>query len=102
MQGTSIYLFENPRTKTRYYNLHKAWNKIRIEAGLPKLRLHDLRHFVASELASQGERIYVISKLLGHANVVTSERYSHVSNLATKRASDNIGTVIQNALNKVS
>jgi len=101
-RGKNDYLFVNPRTKTRYYNLHKAWNKIRIEAGLPKLRLHDLRHFVASELASNGVSIYVISKLLGHANVVTSERYSHVSNLATKRASDNIGTVIQNALDKVS
>jgi integrase len=101
-QGKHDYLFVNPRTKTRYYNLHKAWHKIRVEAGLPKLRLHDLRHFVASELASSGVSIYVISKLLGHANVVTSERYSHVSNLATKRASDNIGTVIQNALDKVS
>jgi integrase len=101
-QGKYDYLFVNPRTKSRYYNLHKAWDKIRMEANLPKLRLHDLRHFVASELASQGESIYVISKLLGHANVVTSERYSHVSNLATKRASDNISTVIQNALDKVS
>lgn len=101
-QGKHDYLFVNPRTKTRYYNLYKAWNKIRIEADLPKLRLHDLRHFVASELASQGESIYVISKLLGHANVVTSERYSHVSDLATKRASDNIGTIIQNSLDKVS
>ena len=71
-RGKNDYLFVNPRTKTRYYNLHKAWNKIRLEAGLSKFRLHDLRHFVASELASSGESIYVISKLLGHANVVTS------------------------------
>jgi integrase len=102
-QGTSKYLFENPRTKTRYFNLHKAWHKIRVEAGLEKkFRLHDLRHFVASELASQGESIYVISKLLGHASVVTSQRYSHVSNQATKKASDNISTVIQNAMDNVS
>ena len=76
--------------------------KLRIKAGLPKFRLHDLRHFGASELASCGESILVISRLSGHKNVVTSERYSHVSNLATKRASDNIGTVIKNALDKVS
>ena len=101
-QGKHDYLFVNPRTKTRYYNLHKAWNKIRLEAGLPKFRLHDLRHFVASELASQGESIYVISKLLGHASVVTSQRYSHVSNQATRKASDNICTLIQNALDKAS
>ena len=101
-QGKFDYLFINPRTKTRYYSVHKAWNIIRIEAGLPKLRLHDLRHTVASELASSGVSIYVISKLLGHANVVTSERYSHVSNLATRKASDSISAVIQNALDNVS
>lgn len=101
-RGKFDYLFINPRTKTRYFAVHKAWNEIRVEAQLPKLRLHDLRHFVASELASQGVSIYIISKLLGHANVVTSQRYSRVSNLATRKASDNISTVIQNALDKVS
>jgi integrase len=101
-QGKFEYLFTNPRTKTRYYSVHKAWKKLRIEACLPKLRLHDLRHFGASELASSGVSIYVISKLLGHRNVVTSERYSHVSNLATREASDNISAVIQNALENAS
>jgi integrase len=101
-QGKYDHLFVNPRTKSRYYNLHKAWDKIRMEANLPKLRLHDLRHFVASELASSGVSIYIISKLLGHRNVVTSERYSHVSQPAVRNASDNISTVIQNALDKVS
>jgi integrase len=101
-QGKYDYLFINPKTKTRYYSVHKAWNKIRIEAGLPNLRLHDLRHFVASQLASQGESIYIISKLLGHANVVTSERYSHVTHHAQSKASDKISSVIQDAMSKVT
>lgn len=101
-QGKYDFIFVNPRTKTRYFSAHKAWNKLRIEAGLPKLRLHDLRHFGASELASSGVSIYVISKLLGHRNVVTSERYSHVSQPAIRKASDDISTVIQNALDKAS
>jgi integrase len=101
-RGKNDFLFVSPKSKTRYFSVHKAWKKLRIEAGLPKLRLHDLRHFGASELASRGESILVISRLLGHKNVATSERYSHVSNHATKRASDNISTVIQDALDKVS
>lgn len=95
--GKFKYLFVNPRTKTRYFSVHKAWNKIRNEAGLPKLRLHDLRHMAASELAGQGESILVIARYLGHAQVSTAERYSHVSISVLKRASDKISTSVQNA-----
>jgi len=96
--GKYKYLFVNPRTKTRYYSVHKAWNKIRIKSGLPKLRLHDLRHMAASELAGQGESILVIARYLGHAQVATAERYSHISNSVLRRASDKISTAVQNAL----
>lgn len=95
--GKFKYLFINPKTKTRYFSVHKAWNKIRNEAGLPKLRLHDLRHMAASELAGQGESILVIARYLGHAQVSTAERYSHVSNSVLKRASDKISASVQNA-----
>ena len=101
-QGKYEYLFISPRSKTRYFSVHKAWNKLRAEAGLPGLRLHDLRHFGASELASRGVSIYSISKLLGHRNVVTSERYSHVSQSAIRQLSDELSTVIENAMDEVS
>ena len=97
-QGKYEYLFISPRSKTRYFSVHKAWNKIRTEARLENLRLHDLRHFGASELASRGVSIYSISKLLGHRNVVTSERYSRVSQSAIRQLSDELSTVIENAM----
>jgi len=97
-QGRREFIVTNPRTKTRYFSVHKAWNKLRIQAGLPGLRLHDLRHFGASELASRGVSIYAISKLLGHRNVVTSERYSHVSQSAIRELSDELSTVINAAM----
>jgi site-specific recombinase XerD len=99
-QGRRTFIVTNPRTKTRYFSVHKAWNKLRSEAGLPGLRLHDLRHFGASELASRGVSIYSISKLLGHRNVVTSERYSHVSQSAIRQLSDELSTVIENAMDE--
>jgi integrase len=101
-KGKYEYLFISPRTKTRYFSVHKAWNKLRIEAGLPNYRAHDLRHFGASELASRGVSIYSISKLLGHRNVVTSERYSRVSQSAVRQISDDLSSVIQDALDKAS
>jgi integrase len=102
ISGPTKYLFVSPRTKTRYYSVHKAWNKIRIESGLPKLRLHDLRHMAASELAGQGESILVIARYLGHAQVATAERYSHISNSVLRRASDKISAAVQNALDSGS
>jgi integrase len=97
-QGKYEYLFISPRSKSRYYSVQKAWNKLRIQAGIPGLRLHDLRHFGASELASRGVSIYSISKLLGHRDVVTSERYSHVSQSAIRELSDELSTVINAAM----
>jgi len=46
----------------------------------PKLHFHSLRHTFASWLVQKGVSIYHVSKLLGHADVKTSEIYSHLSN----------------------
>lgn len=93
------YLFINPRTKKPYVNINKKWRQIREEAGLPWLRAHDLRHFVGSTLASNNISIYLISKLLGHQQVSTSERYSKVNSQALRSSSDKVSEVISNAMN---
>ena len=49
------------------------------KAGLPPMRLHDLRHSAATILMSQGVPVKVASEMLGHADVTTTLRvYSHV------------------------
>jgi integrase len=48
-------------------------------AGLPPIRLHDLRHSVASILLAQGVHPKVVSEMLGHATIaLTLDTYSHV------------------------
>ena len=48
-------------------------------AGLPNIRLYDLRHTCATLLLTQGENPKVVSERLGHASVVlTLDTYSHV------------------------
>ena len=47
--------------------------------GLPKIRLHDLRHTHASLLLQQGESLKLISERLGHAGIgITSDTYTHL------------------------
>jgi hypothetical protein len=41
--------------------------------------MHDLRHSFASFLVNAGCSIYDVQKLLGHANVTMTQRYSHLS-----------------------
>jgi integrase len=43
------------------------WSKLRDEAGLPGVRIHDLRHSFASHAAARSETLPMIGKLLGHA-----------------------------------
>nr|MBA2494669.1 site-specific integrase [Acidobacteriota bacterium] len=49
------------------------------KAGLPSIRLYDLRHTTATLLLSAGENPKVVSERLGHASIVlTLDTYSHV------------------------
>jgi len=49
------------------------------KAGLPRLRLHDLRHTAATLMLRAGVHPKVVSERLGHATVgLTLDTYSHV------------------------
>jgi integrase len=49
------------------------------EAGLPKIRLHDVRHSYATAALVAGVPAKVVSERLGHANIaITMDTYSHV------------------------
>jgi integrase len=52
-------------------NLRKDFLKVLSRAGLPMIRLHDLRHTAASIMLSRGVPIIVVSRRLGHANPST-------------------------------
>lgn len=56
----------------------------------PVLRLHDLRHTFASNLVSRGVSIYLVSKLIGHTNVVTTQRYANPVTEALRAAANQL------------
>ena len=79
-------------------NIQYHWNRIRDEAGLPGLRLHDLRHSWASVAAMNGVGMVTIARLLGHALVETTERYVHLSDRSVADAADRVSGRIGAAL----
>ncbi len=87
------------RPPTRHIdNIEYQWTRIRNEAGLPGLRLHDLRHSWASVAAMNGVDMVTVAKLLGHALVETTERYVHLSDRSVADAADRVSNRIHAAL----
>ena len=79
--------------------IHKVWERIRNEAGMPQLRVHDLRHSHASFLVNAGRTLYEVQQVLGHSDPAVTMRYAHLSTKtmleASSAASDVIGRAIK-------
>jgi integrase len=70
----------------------QAWTRIRARAGLDHVRLHDLRHFVATELIAAGVPLPVVAERLGHADQTTTARlYVHPTTEQAFQAGDIMG-----------
>jgi len=76
--GPDDYIFPNPRTGTCYNSFHIAYFKARDAAGLPDVRIHDLRHTYASLLINNGVSLYEVQELLGHSSSAMTQRYAHL------------------------
>ena len=65
----------------------KHFANVAKRAGVPDVTFHDLRRHVGTMLINSGERLEVVSKLLGHSNVAVTQRsYAHLSTDATRAA----------------
>ena len=59
-------------------------------AGIKDFRLHDLRHTFASFIKMSGQDIDTIARLLGHADLRMSQRYTHLSPEFLRKATEGI------------
>ena len=65
-------------------NLSVYWYRVREQAGLEDVRIHDLRHSFASRALALGESLPMIGKLLGHSQIQSTARYAHLARGAVK------------------
>lgn len=56
----------------------RTFSRILKENGFRHIRLHDLRHSCATLLLRNGVPLPEIQKWLGHSNIITTQRYSHL------------------------
>ena len=74
------WLLPNPQTLLPFTDIKRSWMQARSLAGLNNVHLHDLRHTFGSQLTNAGVDLYTVGKLLGHVNVASTARYSHLAN----------------------
>jgi integrase len=93
-RGVSEFVFPGDREGQPLVNPDDAWQRIRERAGLPDLRIHDLRHSFASFLINANVPISVVSKALGHSSIVMSQRYVHLEHQTVRAAMEQSASVM--------
>jgi integrase len=91
------FVFPGPGPTGHRTNLKRDWAQVCKDAGIVGLRIHDLRHSFAAQLASAGIGLNVISGLLGHTRAETTFRYSHLFDDTLRAATERVGAVITGA-----
>ena len=75
-------------------NLYRKLNATIKKAGVPKIRIHDLRHSHATLLAA-GQPLKVVSERLGHAKTsITLDTYAHIPPGMQEGAVDALGVIL--------
>ena len=93
------YVFPAPMDPARPSSCDiTLWYRARKEAGIEDVRLHDLRHTVASQAVAQGTALSTVARMLGHADPTMTLRYAHVGDRDVQAAAERIGEVIERAL----
>ena len=88
------YVFPGSGDSGHVVEVKKAWRAITKAAGITGLRIHDLRHSFASQLASGGASLPLIGALLGHSNPTTTHRYAHLFDDPQRAAVERVGAII--------
>lgn len=74
--------------------LKSNWARARVRADMEHVNFHDLRHSCASIMLGLGVDLYTISKILGHSNTQTTQRYAHLQIDAQRKALNKLSNLV--------
>ena len=94
-QGEGPWVFPSGTCPSRPQGdgLH-LWYLVRRTAGLEDVRLHDLRHTVATHAVMQGIPLPIVARILGHRRPDMTLRYTHVGDSEVEATAERIGQTI--------
>jgi integrase len=85
------YVFPGSKKGEHLVNITKPWYRVREAAGVEDVRLHDLRRTVGSWLASAGNSLPLIGKVLNHSSVQTTAVYARLAQDQARDALERLG-----------
>lgn len=95
--------FPEGTTPFRPDNVTSFFIRVRNEVGAPTVRLHDLRHFTATQLIGAGVDVRTVAGRLGHSDPsVTLRVYSHALEERDRAAAEIMGQLIQPARSRAT
>lgn len=79
-------------------SVSRAFRRLCIQAGVKGVRLHDLRHYVATHLLGAGIDVRTVAGRLGHRDASTTLNvYSHFLPEADRHAAEALGKLLEQA-----
>jgi len=94
------YVFPSPRKALAHtLDVKNEWLRIRAQAELSDVTLHDLRRTCASWLAEAGVPLQVIGKVLNHADRSVTSIYARLSDTSVRTALDGLSAQIERLWN---
>lgn len=79
-------------------NVRKTMERALTTAGLPHIRIHDLRHGFCTLAVGAGATLYEVQHLVGHASPQVTQRYAHMADSGLRVASQKVADVVSAAL----
>ena len=92
------FVFPNRKGDGPMADLGRRWLALRKLAGLDDVRIHDCRHTYASHAVMSGLDLYTVGRLLGHADLASTERYAHLADEHVREAAGRISGIVGDAL----
>jgi integrase len=81
-----IFPKQKDGTPQEQSNTRLIWNAACKRAEVPHVRVHDLRHFTATQIGEAGTPEHIIGAILGHTKATTTRKYTHATLAAMRQA----------------
>jgi integrase len=85
-EETAVFVFPSTGRTGHLGDVKKQWQRFRKAAGIPDIRVHDLRRTVGSYLAMAGVNLPTIAATLGHRSLGSTQIYSRLHDASVREA----------------